>query len=218
MDGDEARHLAKVRRVPVGASIEIFDGEGNAWIAKVDRIERASVFLVVENRIETVCTSRFRIILATAFPKGDRVDWLVEKATELGVERIIPLLSTRSVVDPRLAKIDRLRRTVIEASKQCGRSRLMTIEPPRTWSDLAISRPSTQIRLLAHPDGDALPTLPSFDAGSNIVLAIGPEGGFTQDEVELGKREGWAMIGLGSTLLRVETAALAGVCAILFQK
>ena len=78
----------------------------------------------------------FPLVLASAVPKGDRFDWLVEKATELGVERLIPLVTERSVVEPGPAKLTRLRRTIIEASKQCRRNRLMVLDPPTRWTEL----------------------------------------------------------------------------------
>ena len=150
-----------------------------------------------------------RLTLATAVPKGDRFDWLVEKATELGVARLVPLVTARSVVDPREAKLDRLRRGVVEASKQCGRNLLMELDRPTPWETL-LRQPADGPRLVAHPGGLSLSAWPRPRLHGHVVLAVGPEGGFTATEIEDARAAGWHVIDLGATLLRIETAGLAG--------
>jgi 16S rRNA (uracil1498-N3)-methyltransferase len=146
-------------------------------------------------------------------PKGDRFDWLVEKATELGVDRLIPLVTERSVVDPRSAKLDRLRRVVIEACKQSRRDWLMELEAPTPWRSV-IGQAEPSIKLIAHPDFPGMAVSGLNLTGRSAILAIGPEGGFSDAEVDTARSLGWRPVGLGSTILRVETAALAG-CSVL---
>ena len=153
------------------------------------------------------------VSLATAVPKGDRFDWLVEKATELGVGRIIPILTERSTVDPRASKLDRLRRTVIEASKQCGRNRLMTIGEPTAFAEILRSLMGN--RLLCHPSGARFPeNLRPFEAAA-VNVAVGPEGGFSEEEIVAARNAGWTITGLGETLLRVETAGIVACARVL---
>ena len=214
LEDDEARHLVRVRRVQVGEVVEVFDGRGFATRAEVvalgrDRVELAAVGGPLADRV-AAC----RLTLATAVPKGERFDWLVEKATELGVTRLVPIVAERSVVGPRAAKLDRLRRLVVEASKQCGRNRLMELDRPVPWVDFA-RQSDERPRLLAHPGGLPAPAWPRARRFGAVTLAVGPEGGFTDAEVETARALGWAAIGLGATLLRIETAALAGCSAIL---
>ncbi len=161
-------------------------------------------------------TTPFPLTLASAVPKADRFDWLVEKATELGASRLIPLICDRSVVEPGVSKISRLERTIIEASKQCGRARLMVIDPPTRWPAVVDSFPDSS-RYLADPQGVPVYRLPAFASGQPVILAVGPEGGFTPSERTLAERAGWLPISLGVYTLRVESAALAG-CASLFSK
>jgi 16S rRNA (uracil1498-N3)-methyltransferase len=124
------------------------------------------------------------------------------------------LITERSVVDPRSAKLDRLRRVVIEASKQCRRNDLMEVAPPTAWNSLVESaRPST--RLVAHPGGVAIASTGWKPGTGSAILAVGPEGGFTDLEVAQAVEAGWAKVGLGPTILRVETAGLAGCSTIL---
>jgi 16S rRNA (uracil1498-N3)-methyltransferase len=212
IDGDEARHLARVRRSAVGDMVELFDGQGIAFKAFIvglgrDRVDLEVLSEVIPDRVPVPT-----LTLATAIPKGDRVDWLVEKATEMGIDRIVPLVTTRSVVDPRSTKLERLRRTVIEACKQCGRNRLMTIEAPTPWAEFARRMPDAT-RILADPAGLNVAKL--LETGpSDVCLAIGPEGGFTDDEIEHGRSVGWQAATLGPTVLRIETACLVGAAAV----
>ena len=213
LEGDEARHLIRVRRVAVGECVELFDGRGSAYRAEVVTLGRDRVELEVVGPAEANRAANCSLTLVTAVPKGERFDWLVEKATELGVARLIPLVTERSVVDPRSAKIDRLRRVIVEAAKQCRRDRLMELDPPTSWAS-AVGSTRDTIRLIAHPGGRGIADSGFRPRGQSVVLAIGPEGGFTEDEVERAIGKGWRSVGLGRTVLRVETAALAG-CSIL---
>jgi 16S rRNA (uracil1498-N3)-methyltransferase len=213
LDGDEARHLIRVRRVGVGESVEVFDGRGSGYRAEVVAVGRDRVELAILGPSPPGRVAACRLTLASAVPKGDRFDWLVEKATELGVARLIPLGTERSVVDPRSAKLDRLRRVVVEAAKQCRRERLMDLDPPTPWASL-VGSAVDGVRLVADPGGVPVASLLEIGAAP-VVLAIGPEGGFTEDEVDRAVRAGWRTVDLGPTILRVETAGLAGCSTLL---
>jgi 16S rRNA (uracil1498-N3)-methyltransferase len=213
--GGEARHLVRVRRVGIGGVVEVFDGLGFARRAEVidvtgDRVALRLVGPPLPDRAPAL-----DLTLATAVPKGDRFDWLVEKAVELGVAALVPVLTERSVVDPRAAKLDRLRRAVVEAAKQCGRNRLMTLAEPTSWADLLGDADPDALRLVAHPAGSPFPCWPRPRRAVSAVVAVGPEGGFTDDEVATAQRGGWVMVALGPTLLRVETAGLVASARIL---
>ena len=141
-----------------------------------------------------------------ALPKGDRQKWLVEKATELGVARLVPLVTERGVAQPGESTLQRLRRAVIEASKQCGRNRLMEIAAPQAWHEFLAGHRDVPRRLVAQPGATARPM---FQTCEQTVAAVGPEGGLTDDELARAVAQGWQPIGLGPRTLRVETAALA---------
>jgi 16S rRNA (uracil1498-N3)-methyltransferase len=148
----------------------------------------------------------FDLTVAVALPKGDRQRWLVEKATELGVARLVPLLATRSVAQPIDRAISRLRQTVIEASKQCGRNRLMEITPAVPWSEYVTQAPPTAARLFAHKASQS--HFPHRLQTETVVAAVGPEGGWTDEECALAVAHTWQVVDLGLCTLRVETAAL----------
>ncbi|MBI5756927.1 MAG: 16S rRNA (uracil(1498)-N(3))-methyltransferase [Planctomycetales bacterium] len=221
LTGPEAHHLLHVLRLGVGDDVELFDGRGVHAICQIESTARQAVRLRIISRAASVRATTRSVILATAMPKGDRLGWLVEKATELGVDRLIPLITQRSVVDAGAGKLDKLRRTVIEACKQCGRDNLMTIDPPSHWSDVVAREFVVPDRLIlvAHPGGEPWPLegwLGSSAASPlrDALIAIGPEGGFTDEEVQLAQRHGARLVHLVANVLRIETAAIAAVAGL----
>ena len=206
IDGPEAHHLAAVMRLRAGSQIVLFNGDGREYPAVVEQVGKKSVQLRVLG-VETPARERpGRLEVASALPKGDRSQFLIEKLTELGVTHFVPLQTAYSVVNPREGRLDRLHRCVIEASKQCGRNVLMTIEPLVEWRTYVARADLPVRRLLAHPGGELL--IP-VSAKEDVAVAVGPEGGFRADEVELAIAAGWRTVGLGPRILRMETAALA---------
>jgi len=207
LDGPEAHHLIHVMRAKPGTEIMLFDGRGAEFSATVERIGRTEVALRIAERRPIDRESASPITLAASLPKGDRQKWLVEKATELGVARLVAVQTARSVAQPEPKALERLRRTVVEASKQCGRNRLMEIAPPQRWADFVAATADASHRLLAHPGGTPLADFPQTGQ-EPLLAAIGPEGGFTDDEVALAVDAGWQPIDLGPRILRIETAAI----------
>jgi 16S rRNA (uracil1498-N3)-methyltransferase len=256
--GSEAHHLIHVMRAKPGDRVVLFDGSGAEYAAQVQQIERSRVQLAVLSRQEVDRELPLELTLGVALPKGDRQRWLVEKAVELGVGRIVPLVTARTVAQPPVALASRqwpagrLRRTVIEASKQCGRNRLMEIAQPRAWADYVADTADAPCRLLAQPGGHPMGTgwvagvdrapkrsfgrrcealvaeppvshlwgrpaadhQPPGDLPGRVFLAVGPEGGFTDEEVSLAVAAGWQTIDLGPRILRAETAALLLVAMV----
>lgn len=206
LTGDEARHLAGVMRARVGDEVTLFDGSGCEFAAKVTKLGKQAVELEIVARHEISRELDRPLTLGVALPKGDRQKWLVEKATELGVTRLVPLVTERGVAQPVEAALDRLRRSVIEASKQCGRNRLLEIGEPLALAEFSAAAPAHALRLIAHPGGAEARTL---ETGDELWAAVGPEGGFTDEEVAAAERAFWQRVALGKAILRVETAAMA---------
>lgn len=204
LSGPEAHHLAVVRRFRKGDFVRLFSGDGGEHSAQIDAVDKRSVHLTLGPRETPERESPVRVEVAAPLPKGDRAAFLIEKLTELGVARFTPLECDRAVVHPKEGKLEKLTRYVIEASKQCGRNCLMEIAPPTAWSAYAIERVG-ELRILgsAGASGD----LPA--SAGPIRIVVGPEGGFTANELELAAVHAWRPLGLGSRTLRTETAALA---------
>lgn len=211
LSGNEAHHLLHVMRARVGTELILFDGEGGEWWSEITKLGRTDVELALKKHRPIERELAHDLTLAIALPKGDRQRWLVEKAVELGVTRLVPITTARGIASPAEPPA-KLARYVIEASKQCGRNRLLEIAKPQPWSEI-VSNTIGANRFLAHPGGKALSQL-NHDPAAGTTLAVGPEGGFTEEEVALGTENGWQMVGLGERILRIETAALALVAQL----
>jgi 16S rRNA (uracil1498-N3)-methyltransferase len=204
LQGPEAHHLATVSRVRAGERVCLFNGDGHEYPAVVTEVHRRSVTLQVFPAQTPARELPFRLEVAAPLPKGDRAQFLLEKLTELGAAEFVPLRTRRSIVHPRETRLDKLERYVVEASKQCGRNVLLSVKPLTDWETYCSRVDLPALRLLAHPGGMA--TVPAMT--EDAVVAVGPEGGFTEEEVEQGRQAGWRLVGLGTRILRVETAAL----------
>jgi 16S rRNA (uracil1498-N3)-methyltransferase len=204
VEGPEAHHLSTVCRLRPGDRVYLFNGDGSQYLAEVTAAGKRRVSLQVLAAEAPPRELGFRLEVAVPLPKGDRAQFLVEKLTELGATMLVPLRTARSVVHPRETRLDRLQRYVIEASKQCGRNVLMQVAPLTDWEAYCVREDLPAVRVLAHP-GE--PTVDWAKRGDSVV-AVGPEGGFTDAEVELAREAGWRTVGLGPRILRVETAAI----------
>jgi 16S rRNA (uracil1498-N3)-methyltransferase len=217
LDGPEAHHLLHVMRAKVGQRVTLFDGGGAEFDAEIVRCSRADVELRIDARRDVDRELPFELVVGVSLPKGDRQKWLVEKLTELGVTELVPLETERGVAQPTNSTLERLKRSVIEATKQCGRNRLMQIARPQAWATWLSCRVGSTAgdlrspeirRLIAHADGTSLATQ-DFSQSISTRLAIGPEGGFTDAELAAAVAAGWQSVNLGQRILRVETAAVA---------
>lgn len=214
LEGDQAHHAVQVMRFKVGDQIVLFDGSGMEYHTVIDLVAKKRLSLRILNAIEIDRAVRARITLAIAMPKGDRQKFLIEKLVELGVERLVPLKTTRSVALANNKVIQRLQKQVVEASKQCGRNRLMEISEERSLSQFSESLDESCQKLIADPyQGKPIAAMAAgFNANEcfdRVAVAIGPEGGFDESENELAQSLGFLPIRLGPAILRVETAALA---------
>ena len=210
------RHLNRVCRLGVGDFVEVFDGRGLAMRSEVVATGADWVELMIAGPPLPERPSPFALTLATAVPKGDRFDWLVEKATELGVDRLIPIVTERSVVEPGTSKLSRLRKSIIEASKQSGRNRLMVLESPLALG--AVDRCSCRIDEIHRGFGGTSGATRAADSASR-VRDPGCRAGRGLHAARKGSRPSGELVfyRLGVNTLRIETAALAG-CAIVFSK
>ena len=209
IEGSEAHHLLHVMRAIPGQQVALFDGRGMEFIAEIQDTTRRNVVLRVVQRVDSDRELGFELTVGCALPKGDRQRFLLEKLVELGVTRFVPLRTQRSVVKPNDAVCQRLRKAVIEASKQCGRNRLLQVTAGYELADYLtadfVVGPDVT-RLIAHPLDTETRDIPNVD---HLALAIGPEGGFTAEEITFAQRHNWHVVSLGPRMLRIETAAIA---------
>ena len=209
LTGDEARHLARVLRARPGDEVVVFAGTGVEWPARVVAVGRDEVTLALGPPRPDPPRVGPRLTLAVALPKGERQKWLVEKLTELGVARLVPLVTTRGVAEATDAARGRLERGVIEACKQCGRNRPMEIGPPRSLVAALADMAAEDRAVVADPGGGPLEAGRLAAGQAGVLAAVGPEGGFTAEELAAADRAGAIRASLGPHILRVETAAIA---------
>jgi 16S rRNA (uracil1498-N3)-methyltransferase len=218
LDETESHHAARVLRLQVGEDVLVFDGRGNEGFGTIRSIDRRRVSVQIANTRFAPRDHHGRIAIAIAMPKGDRQRSVMEKLVELGVDHLIPIETERSVARLDSDGLTRLERYMIEACKQSMRNRCLTIHSPCTLRELLTS-PTWQnaFRWFLHPgaDGKSPKELlaPAFvndgqpsTAPTQILFAIGPEGGFSEQEANNARTHGFELLDLGERILRVETA------------
>ena len=211
--GDEAHHLAKVLRCRVGDTVNLFDGKGVTAVGTISKVGKDKVEISVGS-IETHTPKDVgRIIICASVAKGERYDWLVGKCTELGVDRICPVLFERTVKQASGHSIERYNKLSLSAAKQCGRLFLPQIDAPATLADCLsrLSRVYPNVRMLFGSTSEKAGTIVEQAQGDvrDYIAFIGPEGGLTADEEQTLKSHGAIGVGLTKTILRIETAAIA---------
>jgi len=215
LDPREAKHAAGARRLNEGDAVRLFDGAGAVAEAVIEAPgdRRRPPRLRIVSR-EVVPAPAPRRHLATALPKGDRLATLLNMATQLGLSSLTPLDTTRSVVDAKKTSADRWRRIMIEACKQSRRPHLPAINTPETLESLiAHANQRGSHIIVANPGGERLAEVLAGADADEILLVVGPEGGFTPDEIALLQRDGARLADLGSGTLRIETACIAMLAA-----
>jgi 16S rRNA (uracil1498-N3)-methyltransferase len=221
-----ARHVQVLRMQP-GHTLTLFNGEGGEFSAEVQHMGRSDVRVVVGEHRDAECEADVKVHLAVGMPANERMDWLVEKATELGVHRITPLMTERSVIrltgERAEKKQAHWQAVAASASEQCGRNRVPVIDAPERL-DAWLARQTTQTDVMhgvlsLHASTQPLNALRDGVAGSvkSWVLLNGPEGGLTDAEDTAARAKGFAALSLGERVLRAETAALGALALLTLE-
>ncbi len=225
LDRAGARHFVNVLRLKDGDTVELFDGKGKSALFRLSSVRCANgTVLSRSGEVKITHPPACRIALGVAISKGRRMDWTIEKAVELGVSEIVPILSKNSVVrlDEEAAedKRERWERVAVDAVRQCGSAYLPKVLPPMPFAPaLEYIRKSQYIYVGALTEDaitlrDALARDRLSPVPSSVAWVIGPEGDFTKDEYDALRKSDARMVSLGSLILRAETAALYGLCVL----
>ena len=229
VEGSAANHIARVLRLRSGDSLTVFDGSGGEFGARIEEFRKETVVVAVEEHRPLDRESPLPLTLVQGISRGERMDWIIQKATELGTSRIVPVFTKRSVVrlDEKQAerKLQHWRAITISACEQCGRNRIPDLAVPVDFFDMLAGDPSGRpdsagrtdsagsTRLLLSPTGD-LRIDDLQDVGKGITVLIGPEGGLEDVEQEAAVTAGFKAVRLGPRVLRTETAAIAALTII----
>jgi 16S rRNA (uracil1498-N3)-methyltransferase len=216
LDAERLRHLRTVLRLGPGEEFAVTDGAGSEYLARIEHLGRGEGRALILERTEPARESTLETVLAQALPKGDRFALVLEKAVELGVSGIIPVLSRRTVPEGgAVAAAARWRRIAESAVAQSGRTRLPALHPPRPFEALIGDRSLPDVRILLWgQSSENLRAVVGGAAPRSVLVAVGPEGGWSEQEVQRARHEGFAAVRFGPRTLRTETAGIA-VLAVL---
>jgi 16S rRNA (uracil1498-N3)-methyltransferase len=210
VEGAELHHMRDVLRLAPGRGVSILDADGCEHFGILVRYDRDSATIQIES--SRAPQMRPRIILATAIVKGPRMDFVVEKAAELGAAELWPIVTAHSVVRaPGAERILRWRRLALAAAKQSHSEGAMDVRPPMNFADLIRAVPRDTLAVVCAPGSEPLGDAIRRLKPRTILIAVGPEGGFSESEREAASKLGFVAAGLGANRLRSETAALAAV-------
>jgi 16S rRNA (uracil1498-N3)-methyltransferase len=217
ISGDDAQHLTRVLRVEAGEKYEISDNR-NVYLAEVESARKSHVVFQTISKLEAI-EPPVQLILCASLIKFDHFEWMIEKATELGVARIVPVISVRTERGLEKAagkRVERWRRIALEASQQSRRAHLPVIDQPVRWANALSLVAAHSYVLEENPGARPLAAVfPEVRASSDTVaLLVGPEGGWTQEERADFSRAVWTPVSLGPSILRAETAAIAGLAIV----
>ena len=213
-----AAHLSRVLRLAVGDECVLFNGDGRDHAARIVAADKRGVRVAIEGSRAVDNESPLRISLLQGVARGEKMDLILQKATELGVAAITPLWSQRSEVKlegERLAKrLAHWRGVVASACEQCGRARVPEVASPVALAAALEAMPAGGFRLILDPEGELAPGAMLLEAGEHVALAVGPEGGWSPADREQLRSAGFRGLRLGPRILRTETAGLAAIAAL----
>lgn len=222
--GPDVRHILKVLRLKIGDELIVADGTGLEYFGRIASLDKSKVVVTAFHKQQALSEAPVKVTLLQGIPKGDKMDFIVQKCTELGVSRIVPVVTKRTVVqlseEKAKARRQRWQRIAEEAAKQSQRASIPVVEEVILLQE-ALEKHSDQ-PLLVLWEGEKSQTMKEVlknhrEKSSHFALLIGPEGGLDPEEVALAKaRQAWAVT-LGPRILRTETAGLAALTMILYE-
>ena len=222
--GDDARHIARSLRMAVGDGITVSDGKATDYLCRLTKIRDEECECEIVEASPSQCESPIAITLCMAYPKGDKLETIIQKAVELGATRILPFESSRCIKRPKAEKLDkqlqRLSRIAEEAAKQCGRSRIPEVLPPTSFAEMLKIAKESELALLCYENETGYSIKDAFkDNGSakSISVIVGSEGGFSPEEAKSATDAGCVSISLGKRILRCETAPSFVLSAISYN-
>lgn len=218
VDGENGHHLARVLRVRIGEELTLCDGEGTDYRCETTAVTGDTVTVRVLERLPSVAEPHTEVTLYQGLPKSEKMEWIIQKAVELGVTRIVPIAMSRSVVrltaQDGLRKQARWQKIATEAAGQSGRGAIPTVSEPYTFAQALKESRQTPSIVFYEGGGEPLRNLVSTDTGA-LSIWIGPEGGFDPQEIERLQAENVRVATLGKRILRCETAPLAALAIIM---
>ncbi len=230
LTGDDSHHLQKVMRARVGEQVICSNGIGREALVKITEMHAGLVRAAIIEELPLLAEPGVQVWIAQSLPKGDKLETVIQKGTEIGAVRFIPFLSARTVVqyDERkeAKRVDRWRKIAKEAAEQAHRNRIPEVDAPIPWKQLLKQAGLADAAFFCYEkeNGQHLRTGlrhafpdPAEAKGKTVLLVIGPEGGFTEQELQEAEAAGCVAVGLGARILRTETAGMVGLTCVLYE-
>lgn len=226
LTGEDHKHLSQVLRLGPGDIIGVFDGSGMEYEARLIKVDKAEALAEILSSRLSDTEPRLRVTLLQGIPKGEKMDWIVQKAVELGVYQVIPVITQHTVVKldqkERQKKAERWNRIAREAAKQCKRAFVPQVLTPVSLDEMLKLRDNYDAAVLLYENEQKkclkeLMICYTINKIGDIALFVGPEGGFSSLEVYKCFQNGFAVAGLGKRILRSETAAISGLSIIMYE-
>lgn len=224
ISGSDAHHIARSLRMAEGDALTVSDGEGMEYDCTLSRIRDEECECLVHTAHQSERESPVAVTLCMAYPKGDKLEVVIQKAVELGASRIIPFESARCIKRPKAEKVEkqlqRLQRIAEEAAKQCGRARIPEVSSPCSFGEMLSEATKSSLALLCYEDESKTSikqVLQGNKGADSIAVIIGSEGGFSPEEAEAAKAAGAVAVTLGKRILRCETAPAFALSAIAYE-
>lgn len=218
--GDDAMHISKVLRLGAGDELIVCDGEGNDYFCQIENALKTEVTLKIIKTQQNNTEPPIEITLYQAIPKSDKMEYIIQKCVELGVTFVVPVESKYCVAKLKDdKKLVRWQKIADEASKQCGRGRKTVIHPPVAFKDAVKNIPDGSLKIIPYENEkeNKLKNTLKNSKLSKISVFIGPEGGFSEEEIALAKENGIIPVTLGPRILRTETAPIAVISACMYE-
>ncbi|GAK39623.1 hypothetical protein TCA2_2112 [Paenibacillus sp. TCA20] len=228
--GDDARHITKVMRGKAGDKLIVSDGVSREAMVQITHIEASQVQTEVVEWLPMDHEPRVSVTIAQSLPKGDKMELVIQKCTEIGAVSFIPFLSERTIVQYDAKKegkrLERWRKIAKEAAEQSHRNRIPAVYESRSWKELLASFDSYDLVCYCYEKEDGLQLRDvikplaaglSADESASVLVVVGPEGGFTTGEVQAAETAGARSVGLGKRILRAETAGMVALTCILYE-
>ncbi|MDD3653938.1 MAG: 16S rRNA (uracil(1498)-N(3))-methyltransferase [Desulfotomaculaceae bacterium] len=217
-------HVKRVLRLRPGENLVLMDGRGKTYLAIIEKFIAGAVVCDIIREIPSSTASPLRITLVQGIPKGNKMELIIQKGTELGVNLVIPLLCERTVVkldeDKIPKRLERWQKIALEAAKQCRRSDVPKISRPKSWDEMLCALPPGAVAMIPWEE-EFVYSVKDFCLQhlelASIYIFIGPEGGFTREEVERARLYGVCPVTLGPRILRTETASMAVLTMVQYQ-
>lgn len=220
IEGEDAQHISRSLRMRAGESLTLCDCEGTDYMCEIESFSEGAVYLRVLEEKPTVSEPDCKVTLYQGYPKADKLELITEKAVELGVSAIVPVLMSRSISRPdeksAAKKSARLQRHALEAAKQCGRGIIPKVSDMISWNELLKRIPEHELAITCYEAGGE-PLRTFIGNAKDIAIVIGPEGGIAENEIEALTEAGAKIVTLGKRILRTETAAIASVTAVMYE-